>query len=130
MQNFKFSTLFIVLALSIPLVFAACGDDVIDGTNASYINAANCTTSPTYTADIASIINASCATTGCHDNIEAAKGLTMEGYANAKAGFDTYNILCSINNDDACTNMPIGSSKLPAADILAITCWAKANFPE
>ena len=132
-QNFKFSKLFILLALSIPVLFIACDDDDdnVDVSNAAYIAAASCNaTGPTYLTDIAPIFNASCATAGCHNNDEAAKGLTMEGYDNAKAGFTSYNILCSINQDDGCASMPIGGSKLSAADILAITCWAKGNFPE
>lgn len=110
-------------------VFASCNDE--GGTNQKYLDAAVCTgVTASYATDVAPIINARCATGGCHNASSAKKGLNMQGYAAAKASFDDFAILCSINHDSGCDRMPQGSAQLSASEILTITCWAKNGFPQ
>jgi hypothetical protein len=124
--------LFLFLVAMLSFTFIACdreGDD--GGSNAGYISAANCSgLTPTYNTDVQAIIDGSCAFSGCHNNSGKAEGLTMEGYTNARKSFDNFAILCSINQDGACKDMPQGGGKLDSIDIQTITCWAKNGFPE
>ena len=121
---------YFLMAFCMTLIFMNCDKDVTSSLEA-YLDAADCIdTSPTYSSDIQSIFDINCSTTGCHNNSSSTDGLTMEGYDNAKAGFTDFDILCSINHDSGCKDMPEGGSKLSDEDILLITCWVKNDFPE
>ena len=121
----------LVMALAIIFIFINCKDEDVTSSLNAYLDAADCTnTLPTYSGNVQSIFNLNCSTTGCHDNSTAAIGLTMEGYDNAKASFTDFDILCTINHDSGCKDMPQGGSKLSDEDILLITCWVKNDYPE
>jgi hypothetical protein len=94
--------------------------------NAKYMEATDCTgSSPTYTTHVAPILNARCATSGCHTAISPSHGLNLQGYQIVKSTFDQHKLLCSINHGSECNAMPQGAGKLSESDILTITCWAK-----
>jgi hypothetical protein len=117
----------IILAIAI-----SCNKEDKEGTqNSDYISAADCTGStPTYTADVQPIFDTRCAYSGCHAGNNAAHGLNLSGYDNAKNNFNDHNTLCAINHDGSCDPMPQGSAKLSDDQIKIITCWAKNNFPQ
>jgi hypothetical protein len=99
--------------------------------NAKYMEATDCTgSSPTYTTHVAPILNARCATSGCHTAISPSHGLNLQGYQIVKSTFDQHKLLCSINHGSECNAMPQGAGKLSESDILTITCWAKNGFPQ
>jgi hypothetical protein len=120
-------------AVSTLLIIQSCKkDEKESGTgNATYISAADCTGStPTYTRDIKPIFDTKCATSGCHAATNPAHSLNLATYDASKSQFNDHAMLCSINQDAGCSKMPQGGSKLPAADIKSITCWAKNGFPQ
>ena len=116
------------------LAFQACKKtETVDGgvANSTYINAADCTGStPTYTSNIKPIFDSKCATSGCHVGASAAHGLDLSTFDKAKSQFNVHAFLCAINQDAGCSKMPQTGSKLPAADIKSITCWAKNGFTQ
>jgi hypothetical protein len=115
------------------VLFEACGNKTADDgqANSFYISAADCTGStPTYTADVKPILDTKCANSGCHSAVSPAHALDLSTYATTKAQFNVHTILCSINQDGTCGKMPNNGTKLAAADIKKITCWAKNNFPQ
>lgn len=98
--------------------------------NSDYINAQDCNGStPTYTVNVAPIMDAKCAISGCHNAATASHGLNLEGYVAAKGNFNAHNLLCAINHGESCDPMPKDQPKLSDAEIKTITCWAKNDFP-
>lgn len=96
---------------------------------AYYTDKATCTTdSITYNGTVKSILNGSCAYSGCHSSQSKASGVILDTYSTAKSEFSTSNALCTINHD--CTPMPQGGSKLADAVIQKLTCWAKNGYKE
>jgi len=85
---------------------------------------------PTYTADIKAIIDASCATSGCHDATTMADGRDLTTYAKVSTDSKNSNFLGSIQQLDQYTAMPIGSPKLSDAQIETISCWVQGGSPE
>lgn len=115
------------LTLMLFAAVASCNDSA--ESNARYLADTDCSgNTPTYTADVAPILNARCATTGCHTALTASHGLNLNGYQVVKTTFDQHKILCSINHGSECNAMPRSSAKLSEADIITITCWAKNGF--
>lgn len=80
---------------------------------------------PTYTADIDTIMAANC--TSCHSGSFPSGNLDLSTYANVKA---ESNLFCSVNHDAACEAMPQGAAKLSDADIKKIACWIKNDKPQ
>jgi hypothetical protein len=113
------------------LALSSCEDNSM--TTADYIAAADCTTTPsatnTYALTVKAILDASCATSGCHDATTKAHSLDLSTYDTAKASFQNHEVLCSINHGKGCDPMPEGGSKLSDAYILLLECWAKNNYP-
>ena len=135
--NIMKKILFIVgYSAGLYLTFQACKKtETVDSgggaANSTYINAADCTGStPTYTSNIKPIFDSKCATSGCHVGAAAAHGLDLSSYATSKSQFNVHAFLCAINQDAGCSKMPKTGSKLPAAEIKSITCWAKNGFTQ
>lgn len=122
----------VFLFLLVSLAVLSCNKEDDEGTeNSDYIESTDCTgVTPTYTADVQPLFDTKCAYSGCHAGSNAAHGLNLSGYNNAKNNFNEHNTLCAINHDGSCDPMPIGMPKLTDTEIKTITCWAKNNFPE
>ena len=135
-RQLKFPFFLILLILFPVFIISSCGDDeeeVEDPlTGDPYLDAVDCTNEiPTFAINIQPIIDASCATSLCHNNESMANDMTMEGYDNAKTACETFNVLCAINQDNSdCVSMPLNADKLSDKEILAISCWMKNDFPE
>jgi hypothetical protein len=97
-----------------------------------YAAQATCTgTAPTYNTAASAIIDANCATAGCHSNATKAEGITLEGYANASAEFkNDSKTLTSVHHGSGVKAMPLGSSKLSDASINILDCWVKNGCPQ
>lgn len=118
----------IVITTLFLLIFSvqACKDSA---SNDDYISSANCTGStPTYNAQVKSIMTNSCATSGCHNATSKKDGIDLSTYALTKNIFLNGKGLCTIYHD--CTPMPENAAKLSDATILLLTCWVKNNCPE
>lgn len=107
----------IYLCLLSMTLLVACGkeDDPID-------NPGDCsTTNYTYTADIKSIFDGSCATAGCHTTAAKAGGHDLSNYAGVIAT-GTAKIVASVDHTGGVA-MPYLQPKLPDATIQKIKCW-------
>lgn len=110
-------------------VFLSACSDAADS-NATYLESTDCTgNNPTYTADVAPILNTHCALSGCHTALTPSHGLNLSGYQVVKGTFDQHRTLCAIHHGSECDPMPKGGPKLSEEQILTITCWAKNGFP-
>ncbi len=126
---------FLFFALLLIVVSCDPEDDNNDPTDTSsnqyYTDAADCAgNTPEYSVDIAPIFSNNCAFSGCHDAATASNGIVFESYNDAIAAFDGNKVLCAVNHGNDCEHMPRDADKLSDADILALTCWAKNDFPE
>jgi hypothetical protein len=94
---------------------------------------ANCvTTGITYTNFVAGIMNAQCATSGCHDAARASAGANLSTYATTKsyATASKAAFLGSMRHASGFSNMPKGSSQLPACTVNKIEAWITAGMPQ
>jgi len=108
---------------------ASCNDSA--DSNAKYMESTDCTgVTPTYTADVAPIINTNCALSGCHTAMSPSHGLNLQGYQVVKSTFNQHKLLCAIHHGSDCNAMPQGAPQLSEEDILTITCWAKNGFTQ
>ncbi len=88
----------------------------------------DCTgTTPTYTADVKAIFDASCATSGCHDSVTKEQGYDLSSYAGAKSAVTNSSdaLLGSIQHKSGYKAMPQGGSKLADDKIKKIFCWVE-----
>ena len=93
---------------------------------------ADCTgVTPTYTADIAPIYNASCANVGCHSGSFPAEGIDLSTYSAAKnESLNNDDVLKSIKHASGVKAMPQGAAKLSDDKIKLIECWIKIGAPQ
>jgi hypothetical protein len=86
-------------------------------------------TIPTYTADIKSILDVNCASSGCHNASSQKKGYNLSTYDGAVAGAAKSAFLGSIQHKSGYSKMPKSSSKLSASDINKLSCWVQNGTP-
>jgi cytochrome c553 len=104
---------------------------LIQCTKESAVDIATCTgTTPTYTADIKAIMNASCATSGCHNATTKESGYDLSSYAGTKAAAAKTAFLGSMQHKSGYDVMPRGASKLSDATLTKIACWVQNGTPE
>jgi hypothetical protein len=126
-------TIFLIsFSVSLFVTIQACKKEAAAGTtNADYLAKADCTSStPTYTKNIKSIFDTKCATSGCHSEVAASRGIDLSSFEKSKLHFNSHNLICSISQESDCSKMPKTGAKLPDTDIKSITCWAKNGFPQ
>lgn len=87
-------------------------------------------TSPTYTADIRPILDASCAKSGCHDAITVQNGVNLSTYATARDISQQERFLGVIEHRAGFPQMPFDGPKLPDHQIQLLNCWVEAGSPE
>ncbi|MBK6571330.1 MAG: hypothetical protein IPG21_02425 [Saprospiraceae bacterium] len=115
----------LILIAGLILTIASCTDDSGSSNDCAGIVA-------TYSTTVKSVLDASCALTGCHSGANPANGFNFSNYAGAKSVATTSGekILCAINQSGNCSPMPKGGSKLEATTIKLITCWVDAGAPQ
>jgi hypothetical protein len=84
---------------------------------------------PTYTSTIKTILDNSCAVSGCHDAIYAARGVDLSTYASVKAASKQGSFMGTIEHQAGYQAMPQGTAKLPDATIQKIYCWIQNGLP-
>lgn len=100
-------------------------------TSTNFADDATCTSTPTYSADVAPILNANCATQGCHNASSKREGIDLSTYALAKNEFMKSNTaLASVHHASGVKAMPDGQAKLSDATINKLDCWVKNGCPE
>ncbi len=105
------------------MVLASCGKDPADMSDCSG-------QSPTYTAEIKPILDASCAKSGCHDATTAQNGVNLSTYASASAVSQQSRFLGVIQHKAGFPPMPKDGSKLPNSQIELLTCWVQNGSPQ
>lgn len=105
------------------LFFFAC-------TKTSTINYDCSAITPTYTNDIKAIMDANCATSGCHNATSKAKGIDLSTYALVKSESANAKFLGSIEHKSGYNAMPQGAAKLADAHIQKIACWIEQGAAE
>jgi cytochrome c5 len=83
----------------------------------------------TYNTHVATLMTASCATSGCHD-IFGAGGIKLRNYDEVKtqAGFDRF--MKAIKHEAGFNAMPQGKPKLSDDNIKMLECWISKGFVE
>ena len=100
-------------------------------TSTNFADEATCTSTPTYSVDVAPILNASCATPGCHDASTKKEGIDLSSYTVAKNEFmKNNNALASVHHASGVKAMPDGQAKLSDASINKLDCWVKNGCPQ
>lgn len=117
-----FKIFYFISTISV-LVFLSCSKD--EDTKADCSG-----TSPTYTSDIAPIINLSCAISGCHTAIFPADGLDLSTYSKVKSASLNGKVLQSIKHLSGVKAMPQDAAKLSVDKITKVECWIQAGAPE
>lgn len=120
MNNVK---IFSTLSISFLLLFASCSKDEETKVDCSG-------TTPTYTGDIAPIINLTCAISGCHSAIFPADGLDLSNYIKVKSASINGKVLQSIKHLSGVEAMPQDAAKLSVDKITKVECWIQAGAPE
>lgn len=113
----------LLLGLALPLAFfvASCEDDDTNTCD---------TSSVTYTNDIATILNNSCAAAGCHNS--GSNFGSLANYDDAVFFASFGRIGGAINHDNGFEPMPYptGAAKLSDCNISKIEAWIAAGTPE
>jgi cytochrome c553 len=101
-------------------------------TNPDYAADAVCSgTTPTYTANVQSILNTNCATSGCHSAASSKAGVNLSDFASASSQFKSNSKnLASVHHGSGVEAMPKNASKLSDADINKLDCWVKNGCPQ
>lgn len=112
------------LVIGLAMILSCTSDD-------SGSTTLDCTTNkPTYTNNIAAIMNTSCATTGCHNAATKAAGYDLSTYNATKSASANSKFLKSIKHESGADKMPQGGSKLSDATINQIECWINNGTPQ
>lgn len=81
----------------------------------------------TYVANVKTIIDQSCATSGCHNAASNSAGLTLETYAQVRNAFETRGALGRMRSSSA--PMP-PTGNLPGTTIAIIVDWVNQGYLE
>lgn len=81
------------------------------------------TATTTFQAVVKPIIDANCATAGCHTDVTKAGNFSLQGYANVKTKIDDGTLIGSIKWEPGYSRMPQGRTQLPECEILKIETW-------
>ena len=110
-------------AFAIVLTLIQCTKDSVD--------VVTCTgTTPIYTADIKAIMDASCATSGCHSAAKKESGYDLSSYAGTVSAAGKTAFLGSIQHKSGYDAMPKSASKLSDAVLSKIACWVQNGTPQ
>ena len=124
MRNHSIFRVFIFLCLSVSFIsIMACEKEAVDMFDCSGF-------SPTYTADIKPILDASCAKSGCHDAATAKKGINLSDYAHARDISQEDRFLGAIQHKKGYDKMPDDAPQLPESQVQLLTCWVQNGSPQ
>lgn len=119
MKNSLFLPIFLIL------IGSACTKDK---ETTETIDCSN--TAPTYTLDVKPILDANCATSGCHDAATKKDGKDFSTYESTIQHTSNDAFLGAIQHKSGFSPMPRNAPKLSDADIKTLTCWVENGVPE
>ena len=85
----------------------------------------------TYTANVLPLMNAQCATAGCHNAATASAGANLSTYASTKTYITNSKdfFIGSIKHTSGFSAMPKSGNKMAACEIAKIESWINAGMP-
>ena len=120
MKHLKiYSTILLALGLAL---FSACSDDTVDPEPETEVE------KYTYTNHAGPILDAMCATSGCH--VSGAQTGSLEGYTDAKAFVGWGRIKGAINHETDFKAMPPTGTKMSDEMIETIETWINDGLLE
>lgn len=105
------------LVITLLMIGSACKKDKVTTTEIT----SECEEEISFSSDIQSIINNSCATSGCHNAAAATSGYVFENHQQMSTNADI--ILSVIRHEEGVVAMPIGASKLSDEFAESFFCW-------
>jgi hypothetical protein len=111
---------------SILILLFACTAFWVSCTDRTYedISGVEVSSSPTYTANIQSIINSNCV--GCHS--AGGRFPTLETYEQVKDATQNGDLICRIDQTQSCGNVMPRSGPMPRQTIDMIILWQKEGY--
>ncbi len=85
---------------------------------------------PTYTANVKTILDNNCATAGCHSASSRRAGYDLSSYAASVTSGGNQAFLGSVQHISGYDPMPDGGAKLPEADVKTLSCWVQNGMPQ
>lgn len=123
---------FLVLAAVVggSLLFTACSDDTdpVDPVVDPVENTDTTGLKTSYTNDVKSIFDGSCAFSGCHATGSGVGSLAT--YSDAKTYTQTGRVLGALKHESGFSNMPKNSAKLSDDKIAAVEKWIADGYLE
>lgn len=126
----KINDIICTISLISVFIIGGCTNDKLDE---PMNNCGNLT--PTYDADVKTIIELSCALSGCHVNGTSAPGnfITYDGISRYLSNGSFENRVFDVKNDPVLgmppDNSP-GPKDLSTAQLQILVCWMENNYPE
>jgi hypothetical protein len=115
----------IKLSLFILLIAASVESCYYDKKEDLYVSTCN-TAGMTYTKDIVSLVNSSCA--GCHSGNSPSAGIALSTYAEVKDCVVNGKFLGSVKQDGTASAMPKGG-KWSSCNVSKLEAWKAAGCP-
>jgi len=114
-----------------PLISALFCSIVLISCQKDPISTVDCTgVTPKYSADIKSILDTNCATSGCHNSESKQAGIDLSTYSGAKNISLQDRFLGAIQHKKGFLPMPENSAKLSEDKIDLLTCWVQNGAVE
>lgn len=121
-NRIKIASTIVALVIS-TLFFSQCKKEEVDTVDCSNVT-------PTYTSNVKSILDANCATSGCHNTSSKKSGYDLSTYETTKTAANNQAFVGSVQHKSGYSKMPRGASKLSEADVKTITCWVQSGMPQ
>ncbi len=124
-------TSLLVLALGTQALMNRCTKDVAEPRlNKSQTDTSQCDTLyKSFSQDVEPIFSGNCATSGCHNSSSSAFGIVLETHSQIKDETKNGKVICAIEHESGCSNMPKSAPQLSEEKIRLIRCWAKKGYP-
>lgn len=114
---------FIFAAFSLSILLVSCQKDPVSTVDCTGI-------ATSYTTDIKPILDASCATSGCHNASAHQAGIDLSNYNGVRNVSSQDRFLGSIQHKKGYNPMPQNSAQLSQDKIDLITCWVQNGAVE
>ena len=114
---------FIFAAFSLSILLISCQKDPVSTVDCTGIAVA-------YTTEIKPILDASCATSGCHNSSSHQAGIDLSTYNGVRNVSSQDRFLGSIQHKKGYNPMPENSGQLSQSKIDMITCWVQNGAVE
>ncbi|MFT5581860.1 MAG: hypothetical protein ACI9G9_001121 [Psychromonas sp.] len=106
----------LLFCLSVLVISQGCNKDKLE----PVVTSSDCEDAITYDAQVATIINNNCSTSGCHDSSNSG-GYTLMTFEQVSNNADI--ILRAMKHEDGVVPMPLGQDQLDEGKINDVSCW-------